>query len=63
MRSRLPPQLLTLAVLILSSAVHWGRHGNDTLKANWEAGQLSSAAEVVKAVYLGICIAFLGVTG
>ncbi|GAA5991134.1 hypothetical protein JCM10908_006555 [Rhodotorula pacifica] len=55
--------LLTLAVLILCSVVHWGRHGNETLKANWEAGQLGSAREVVKAIYLGICIAFLGVTG
>ncbi|GAA5879607.1 hypothetical protein JCM3774_004283 [Rhodotorula dairenensis] len=55
--------LLTLAVLILCSIVHWGRHGNDMLKSNWEAGQLGSTAEVVKAIYLGICIAFLGVTG
>ena len=56
-------QLFTLAVLIICSFVHWSRHGNETLKSNWEAGQLHSAAEIAKAIYLGICIAFLGVTG
>ncbi|TKA55927.1 hypothetical protein B0A53_01626 [Rhodotorula sp. CCFEE 5036] len=55
--------LLTLAVLIVCSLVYWGQHGNETLKSNWEAGQLQSAAQIAKAIYLGICIAFLGVTG
>ncbi|GAA6057615.1 hypothetical protein JCM3770_004995 [Rhodotorula araucariae] len=55
--------LLTLAVLMLSAAVHWGQHGNTTLRSNWRAGQASSAGGIAKAVFQGICIAFLGVTG
>ncbi|GAA5902217.1 hypothetical protein JCM8208_002507 [Rhodotorula glutinis] len=55
--------LLTLAVLILSAIVYWARHGNETLRSNWVGGQVGSAGGVAKAVFQGICIAFLGVTG
>lgn len=56
-------QLLTLAVLVLSALVHWGQQGNIVLRANWHAGQIDSAGGIAKAVYQGVCIAFLGVTG
>lgn len=56
-------QLLTLAILMLASVAHWARNGNSTLAANWHAGQVGSAEKIAKAIYQGICIAFLGVTG
>ncbi|BGP60629.1 hypothetical protein NBRC10512_007753 [Rhodotorula toruloides] len=55
--------LLTLAILMLASVAHWARNGNSTLAANWHAGQVGSAEKIAKAIYQGICIAFLGVTG
>ncbi|GAA5998495.1 APC family permease [Rhodotorula paludigena] len=55
--------LLTLAVLVLSALVHWGQQGNIVLRANWHAGQIDGAGGIAKAVYQGVCIAFLGVTG
>ncbi|GAA5888603.1 hypothetical protein JCM6882_009016 [Rhodosporidiobolus microsporus] len=55
--------LLTLAVLIVSAVVHWGRHGNSTLFTNWHQNQLPSGSAIARAIYRGICIAFLGVTG
>ncbi|BGP01506.1 hypothetical protein NBRC10513v2_005148 [Rhodotorula toruloides] len=55
--------LLTLAILMLASVAHCARNGNSTLAANWHAGQVGSAGKIAKAIYQGICIAFLGVTG
>ncbi|GAA5987220.1 hypothetical protein JCM11641_006064 [Rhodosporidiobolus odoratus] len=55
--------LATLSVLIVSAAVHWGKHGNSTLATNWTTNQLPSASAIIRSIYQGICIAFLGVTG
>ncbi|BGP49658.1 hypothetical protein JCM10450v2_005561 [Rhodotorula kratochvilovae] len=46
--------LLTLAVLMLSAIVHWGQHGNETLRTNWRAGQVGSAGGIAKAVFQGV---------
>ncbi|BGP33513.1 hypothetical protein JCM10296v2_005317 [Rhodotorula toruloides] len=51
--------LLTLAILMLASVVLWARNGNSTLAANRHAGQVRSGGKIAKAVYQGICIAFL----
>ncbi|GAA5832315.1 hypothetical protein JCM11251_006406 [Rhodosporidiobolus azoricus] len=55
--------LLTLSILLISAAIHWSRHGSSTLASNWSAGSLPTGASIAKAIYQGICIAFLGVTG
>ncbi|GAA6016219.1 hypothetical protein JCM10207_000435 [Rhodosporidiobolus poonsookiae] len=55
--------LITLSILFVSAIVHWGKHGNSTLARNWHEHQLPSASSIVKSLYQGVCIAFLGVTG
>ncbi|GAA5889213.1 hypothetical protein JCM5296_005836 [Sporobolomyces johnsonii] len=55
--------LLTFAILLIAAAVHWGQTGNAQLQSNWSAGQLGSASKIAKAIFQGICMAFLGVTG
>ncbi|GAA5864700.1 hypothetical protein JCM8547_008274 [Rhodosporidiobolus lusitaniae] len=55
--------LTVLSILFVSSLVHWVRHGNSTLSTNWHASLAPSASSTAKALFQGICIAFLGVTG
>ena len=58
------PQLLTMAVLFVTSVVHWGSTDPHTtvLRANW-ANRPSTARDTISALFFGTCIAFLGVTG
>ncbi|KAF9556823.1 hypothetical protein CPC08DRAFT_641000 [Agrocybe pediades] len=58
--------VLSMIVLVLTAAVHWGRVGNDQLKANWHNGRATSdnsAASIVRQIYYGICLGMLGLTG
>ncbi|GAA6032072.1 hypothetical protein JCM8097_007054 [Rhodosporidiobolus ruineniae] len=55
--------LVTLSILFVAAVVYWGRHGNAQLASNWEAGQLPTPGGVARAIYKGVCVAFLGVTG
>ncbi|BGP17752.1 hypothetical protein JCM10213v2_005794 [Rhodosporidiobolus nylandii] len=55
--------LTTLSILFVAALVHWGQHGNSTLSTNWTSHQLPSGSAIARAIYQGICIAFLGVTG
>ncbi|TEB34238.1 amino acid permease [Coprinellus micaceus] len=62
----LSAHVLTMTSLIIASAVHWGRTGNDQLKANWHQGtseHSSSPASIIKQVYFGVCLGMLGLTG
>ncbi|KAI0265919.1 amino acid permease-domain-containing protein [Gloeopeniophorella convolvens] len=57
-------RILIMATLIVASIVHWGVKDphSTTLKDNWSQ-RPSSAIETTRAIFYGICIAFLGVTG
>lgn len=58
--------VLTMTSLVIASIVHWGRTGNDQLKANWHQGtseHSSSPSSILKQVYFGVCLGMLGLTG
>ncbi|EAU89563.2 amino acid permease [Coprinopsis cinerea okayama7 len=59
--------VLTMVSLIIASAVHWGRTGNDQWKANWQQSQRENAADggigILRQLYHGVCIGMLGLTG
>jgi amino acid transporter len=55
-------QLLTMAILMIASVVAWSRHGSDVLASNWEL-RPRGASSVATAIFNGVCIGFLGVTG
>lgn len=52
-----------MTILLVAAVVHWAKHGHSTLASNWKLGQYGSASETAKAIFRGICIGFLGVTG
>lgn len=56
-------KLLTMAMLSVAGIVQWAKMGNDILRANWTDYQPGSASGVVRQIFLGLCVAFLGVTG
>ena len=53
----------TMLVLAIAAVVRWGINGNSLLVANWYAAQPSSPAEIVKQIFLGVSIGFIGNTG
>ena len=53
----------TMATLILAGIVGWARTGNGVISASWSTGQPSSASAVARAIFDGICIGTLGMTG
>ncbi|KII92394.1 hypothetical protein PLICRDRAFT_172492 [Plicaturopsis crispa FD-325 SS-3] len=55
--------VLTMAVLIVTSAIAWGRTGNAQLRENWNSGQPSSSAGILHQIFNGVCIGMLGLTG
>ncbi|CED82554.1 Amino acid/polyamine transporter I [Phaffia rhodozyma] len=57
--------LFTMALLMVVSTVAWIREGNTTLLSNWNLSVKSwdGGNGAVRAVFNGICIGFLGVTG
>ncbi len=56
--------LLTMAVLIGASAVHWARSGSAVLRDNWaNAAALTGDKPVARAVFDGVCLGFVGLTG
>lgn len=57
---------MTMCILIIAAAVHWGHIGNVQLMENWHAGLAlggSSPSQVFKQIYYGFCLAVLGLTG
>ncbi|KAK4054986.1 hypothetical protein OIO90_003327 [Microbotryomycetes sp. JL221] len=63
MTSILMFHLLTVAIVVISAAVRWGQQGNAIIAANWDDSAPGSPATIAKQVFLGVCVAFLGVTG
>ncbi|SCV73558.1 BQ2448_7484 [Microbotryum intermedium] len=55
--------LSTLTMLALFGIVHWAKEGNGILRTNWLEHQAVDAGQVAKQIFLGVCVAFLGVTG
>lgn len=56
--------MIAMATLAVASTVHWAANDPHTtvLKQNW-ALRPGSVGETIKALFYGICVAFLGVTG
>jgi hypothetical protein len=56
--------MIAMATLAVASTVHWAANDphSTVLKQNW-ALRPGSVGETIKALFYGICVAFLGVTG
>ena len=56
--------MIAMATLAVASIVHWAAKDPDStiLKQNW-ALRPRSVGETARALFYGICVAFLGVTG
>ncbi|KIM22963.1 hypothetical protein M408DRAFT_269399 [Serendipita vermifera MAFF 305830] len=54
--------MTTMAILMVFSGISWGRMGSATLLANWEL-RPTSAGSILRDIFNGICIGFLGVSG
>ncbi|KAF8531277.1 amino acid permease-domain-containing protein [Gautieria morchelliformis] len=54
--------LLTMAILMVASVIVWSRHGSDTLRSNWDL-RPRGTSNTARAIFNGICVGFLGVTG
>ncbi|KAI9447452.1 amino acid permease-domain-containing protein [Lactarius indigo] len=56
--------ILVMAALAVTGIVHWATHDphSTILKQNW-ALRPGTAAETARAIFYGVCVAFLGVTG
>jgi amino acid transporter len=55
--------ILTMFVIAITSMVRWGINGNSTLSDNWHAAQPHSTTQIVKQIFFGVSLAFLGNTG
>ncbi|GLB39740.1 putative amino acid permease [Lyophyllum shimeji] len=55
--------LATMAVLIVSSSIYWGKTGVDQLRDNWYAGSAPSASVAARHIFNGFCLGMLGLTG
>lgn len=51
-----------MTALFVASLIMWAHTGNDVLRANWEL-RPRGFAPIARAIFYGICISFLGVTG
>ena len=56
--------MIAMATLAVAGIVHWATKDphSTILKQNW-ALRPDSAIETVTAIFYGVCVAFLGVTG
>ncbi|KAF8586227.1 hypothetical protein K439DRAFT_1631841 [Ramaria rubella] len=54
--------LFTMTLLMVASVIFWGRKGSSTLMSNWEL-RPRGASGIAKAIFYGVCVGFLGVTG
>ncbi|SJX60084.1 uncharacterized protein SRS1_11398 [Sporisorium reilianum f. sp. reilianum] len=60
--------VLTMVMLIIAGVVAWIRSGNSLLHDNWIAGMASIRAPstgkgIARAIFDGVCVAFVGLTG
>ena len=56
--------MIAMTTLAVASMVHWAANDphSTILKQNW-ALRPGSVGETIRALFYGICVAFLGVTG
>ncbi|KDQ14961.1 hypothetical protein BOTBODRAFT_65898 [Botryobasidium botryosum FD-172 SS1] len=54
--------LITMTALFLASIIAWAHTGSDILRANWSL-RPQGTVHILRAIFDGICIGFLGVTG
>lgn len=52
-----------MIILILASAVHWARSGNQVLRENWYSDSARSPGSIAHAIFFGACLGLLGLTG
>ena len=55
--------LVLMVTLGILSIVRWAMTGNSVLAANWHAAQPASASEIIKQIFFGVSLGFLGNTG
>ena len=56
--------IVTMAILIISGIVFWAKEGSGLLVENWNhADLLLNGKSVARAIFDGICIGFVGLTG
>lgn len=55
--------ILTMLVIAITAMVRWGINGNSTLSENWHAAQPPSPEQIIKQIFFGVSLAFLGNTG
>lgn len=54
--------MTVMTALMIAAAVAWARNGMDVLLDNWELRPTGSSG-IARAIFNGVCIGFLGVTG
>ncbi|PVG04382.1 hypothetical protein CPB86DRAFT_843350 [Serendipita vermifera] len=54
--------LSTMLLLMIVSAIAWAHTGSDVLRANW-AERPTSLHAILRDIFYGVCIGFLGVSG
>ena len=55
--------IVTMSVVAITAIVRWELNGNTVLAANWFAAQPSSHKEIIKQIFFGVSLGFLGNTG
>jgi amino acid transporter len=53
----------TMVILAVTAIVRWGMNGNAVLSSNWHTAQPSSVADIIKQIFFGASLGFLGNTG
>ena len=56
-------QVASMIVLVLASAVHWARSGNQVLRENWYGDPARTPSSVAYSIFFGACLGLLGLTG
>lgn len=51
-----------MGILMVASLIHWARHGSDIIAFNWSI-KPSGVSTTARAIFNGICLGFLSVTG
>lgn len=55
--------MTAMTILIIAGFMHWAKLGNAQITRNWHDGKASSAAEIAKNIFNGVCLGMLGLTG
>jgi amino acid transporter len=55
--------IICMTTLGITCIVRWSMTGNSVLAANWHAAQPTSTAGIVKQIFFGVSLGFLGNTG